>query len=104
MTLEVSEELVVVQGKVSAMARNEGGQIDNSVMYRVSQESSDWVLLTCISSVPLRLPDSAWAERNLAEAAGHDGGTQKSVNPIQVSAPLGHPVQLYAHLHFQVGN
>ena len=35
------------------------------------------------------LPDSAWADGNLAEAAGHDGGTQISVNPTHVSAHLG---------------
>ena len=46
-------------------------------------------MLTWILSVPL----SAWADANLAEAAGQDDGTsQIKDNPTQVSAHLGHPV------------
>ena len=40
------------------------------------------------------LPDSAWADGNLAEAAGEDGGITKiKVNPTQVYEHIGHPVQ-----------
>ena len=40
------------------------------------------------------LPDSAWPDRNLAEAAGQDGGiSQIKVNPTQVYQHMGRPVE-----------
>ena len=42
--------------------------------YRVSHLLVDWVGLTGILSVP----NSAWADGNMAEASGQDGGTPES--------------------------
>ena len=45
-----------------------------------------------------RLPDSAWADRNLAEVAGQVGKmveqqSQSPPNPTQVHEQMGYPVQ-----------
>ena len=60
-----------------------------SLYYRASHVLVDWVLSTWISSVPLHcLPDSAWADGNLAEAAGQLGKMVEHRNQSQPNPGL----------------